>query len=124
MSDLATVREDLADLLSGLSANVYFFPPEVVMAPAVVIVPDSPYIQPVAIARSKYRARFRLTFAVAMTNNQAALNTLEGLIFDAYAALPVGYTVFDTTDVRPTNLGQSDLLTAEMVVEVLTEIGN
>lgn len=124
MSDLTTVREDLADLLAGLSANVYFFPPEVVLAPAIVIVPDSPYIVPVAIGRSKYRARFRLTFAVAMTNNQAALNTLEGLIFDTYAALPVGYTVFDTTDVRPTNLGQSDLLTAEMIVEVLTEIGN
>lgn len=122
--NLATVREDLADLLAGLSANVYFFPPEVVLAPAVVIVPDSPYIQPVAISRSKYRARFRLTFAVAMTNNQAALNMLEEMIFDTYAALPVGYTVFDTTDVRPTNLGQSDLLTAEMVVEVLTEIGN
>jgi hypothetical protein len=59
-----------------------------------------------------------------MTNNQAALNTLESLIFDAYSALPVGYTVFDTTDVRPTNLGQSDLLTAEMVVEVMTELGN
>lgn len=122
--NLATVREDLADLLAGLSANVYYFPPEVVLAPAIVIVPDSPYLQPVAIGRSKYRARFRLTFAVAMTNNQAALNTLEELIFDTYAALPVGYTVFDTTDVRPTNLGQSDLLTAEMVVEVLTEIGN
>ena len=122
--NLATVREDLADLLASLSANVYFFPPEVVLAPAVVIVPDSPYIQPIAIGRSKYRARFRLTFAVAMTNNQAALNTLEELIFDTYAALPVGYTVFDTTDVRPTNLGQSDLLTAEMIVEVITEIGN
>jgi hypothetical protein len=122
--NLATVREDLADLLAGLSANVYYFPPEVVMSPAVVIVPDSPYVQPLAISRSKYRARFRLTFAVAMTNNQAALNTLENLIFAAYAALPIGYTVFDTTDVRPTNLGQSDLLTAEMVVEVVTEIGN
>jgi len=95
-----------------------------VMAPAIVIVPDSPYVVPVAIGRSKYRARFRLTFAVAMTNNQAALNTLESLIFDVYDALPVGYTVFDTTDVRPTNLGQSDLLTAEMVVEVMTELGN
>jgi hypothetical protein len=122
--NLANVRQDLADLLANLSANVYFFPPEVVMAPAVVIVPDSPYVQPVAISRSKYRARFRLTFAVAMTNNQAALNTLEELIFATYNALPVGYTVFDTTDVRPTNLGQSDLLTAEMVVEVVTEIGN
>jgi hypothetical protein len=122
--NLATVREDLADLLANLSANVYFFPPEVVMTPAVVIVPDSPYIQPVAIGRSKYRARFRLTFAVAMTNNQASLNTIEELIFDAYDALPVGYTVFDVTDVRPTNLGQSDLLTAEMVVEVMTELGN
>lgn len=122
--NLATVREDLADLLAGLSANVYYFPPEVVMSPAVVIVPDSPYIQPLAIGRLKYKARFRLTFAVAMTNNQAALNTLEELIFATYQALPVGYTVFDTTDVRPTNLGQSDLLTAEMVVEVVTEIGN
>lgn len=122
--NLATVREDLADLLAGLSANVYYFPPEVVMSPAVVIVPDSPYIQPLAISRTKYKARFRLTFAVAMTNNQAALNTLEELIFATYEALPVGYTVFDTTDVRPTNLGQSDLLTAEMVVEVVTEIGN
>lgn len=119
---LATVREDLAGLLSGLNANVYFFPPEVVMTPAVIVIPDTSYITPLSIGTGKYRVKFRLTFAVAMTSNQAALNTLEDLIFAAFDALPVGYILGEVSDPRPVNLGQSDLLAAEMMVEVITQI--
>jgi len=118
------VREDLADLLAGLNANVYFYPPEVVMTPAVIVVPDVPYISPININRGTFRVKYRLTFAVAMTNNQAALNTIEDLVLDAYSALPVGYIVGETSEPRPTNLGQSDLLACDVVVEVVTEIGN
>lgn len=119
---LVTVREDLANLLSGMNANVYFFPPEVVMTPAAIVIPDTPYITPLSIGTGKYRVKFRLTFAVAMTSNQAALNTLEDLIFAAYDALPVGYILGEVSDPRPVNLGQADLLAAEMLVEVITQI--
>lgn len=120
--NLAEIREDLATLLSGLNANVYFFPPEVVMTPAAIVLPDTPYIEPLSIGANKYRIKFRLTFAVAMTSNQAALNAIEDLVFAAYNALPVGYILGEVSDPRPVNLGQSDLLSAEMMVEVITQI--
>lgn len=119
--NLSELREDLADLLAGLNANVYFFPPEVPILPAAIVIPDVPYITPLSISANKYRVKFRLTFAVAMTNNQAALNTIEELTFAAYAALPVGYIVGETSDPRPTALGQSDVLSCEMIVEVITQ---
>lgn len=124
MSSLVDVRQDLADLLGGLSANVYFYPPEVVLCPAIIVIPDVPYITPVSIGAGKYRVKFRLTFAVAMTNNQAALGTLENLIIEAYETLPVGYIVGETSEPRPATLGQSDLLTAEIIIEVITQLGN
>lgn len=120
--NLAVVREDLGNLLGNLNANVYYFPPEIVMTPATIILPDNPYVTPLSIGTNKYRIKFRLTFAVAMTSNQAALNALEDLVFAAYDALPVGYILGEVSDPRPVNLGQADLLSCEMLVEVITQI--
>lgn len=120
--NLSGIREDITDLLSGVDANVYFFPPEIVMTPACILIPDSDYITPMAIGANKFRIKFRLTFAVKMTSNQAALNALEDLIFEAYNSLAVGYILGEVSDPRPVNLGQSDLLAAEMRVEVITQI--
>lgn len=121
--NLVDVREDLMDLLGSVSANTYVFPPEVVLTPAVICVPDTPYITPMAISTGKYRVKFRLTFATAMANNQAALNTIEEMVFAAYNALiNVGYIVGETSDPRPTTLGQSELLTCDIVVEAMVQL--
>lgn len=119
--NLADVRQEVADLLDGVSANVYFFPPEVPMLPAIIIVPADDYITPITLGTNRYKVRFKLTFAVAMTNNQASLNTIEDLIFYAYEALPVSFMVGAVTNPQPVNLGQTDLLSCDLIIETMIE---
>lgn len=119
--NLAEVRQDLADLLSGANAAVYINPPEVPIVPAIIIVPGEPYIEPVLIGTGRYKITFKLTFAVAMTNNQAALNNIEELIFYAYGVLPIGYIVKETSAPSPVNLGNTDLLTSDITIETIIQ---
>ena len=42
---LEQVRTPLATALSSVAGNVYSFVPETVIPPAVVVVPDSPYLE-------------------------------------------------------------------------------
>jgi hypothetical protein len=42
---LEQVRTPLATALSSVAGNVYAFVPETVIPPAVVVVPDSPYLR-------------------------------------------------------------------------------
>lgn len=119
--NLSEIRQEVADLLDGITANVYFFPPEVPMLPAVIIVPADDYVTPVTLGSKRYKVRFKLTFAVAMTNNQASLNTIEDLVFYAYDKLPVSFMVGATTNPQPINLGQTDLLSCDLVIETMIE---
>lgn len=119
--NLSTLRQDIADTLSGLSANVYAYVPKAISAPAVVVFPDTNYVEPLSIGSGKYRVRFRVTFAVNMSDNQAALDNLETLLFDAYAALPNHWQAGTASNPQPVNLGQADLLACDLTLTVITE---
>jgi hypothetical protein len=41
---LSSIRTPLATALGSVSANVYAYVPEAVQVPAVILVPDSPYL--------------------------------------------------------------------------------
>jgi hypothetical protein len=118
--NLSGTRQAITTALSGTSANLYWYVPETVIAPAIVIVPDSDYIEPISISRNQYKARFRVTFLVSMRNNQSALDNIESLAFDTLAALPNGWQVGNVSQPNPINLGQADLLSADLTVEVMT----
>lgn len=120
--NLAEVRQDIGDLLAGANANVYFFPPEVPMLPAIIIVPANEYIKPVNIGSNRFMVRFRITFAVAATNNQASLNTIEELIFHAYDSLPIGYKLLETSQPQIVQLGQTELLSCDLLIETILQI--
>ena len=45
MTILSQVRQPLATALSGVAANIFSYVPESIPAPAVVLVPDSPYME-------------------------------------------------------------------------------
>lgn len=123
--NLQQIREELTDLLQGLSANVYWFPPVAPIAPAVVVVPGSPnYIDPVVIGLSKFRIYFNITFLVNMQDNQAALNNMEELLFDVYDALPATYVVGSATQPTPIKLNNTDYLSADIPVQVVIDLGN
>lgn len=117
--NLSSLRDEIADTLAGLSANVYSYVPKAIIAPAVVVFPDTQFIQPLSIGSGKYQVRFRLTFAVNMSDNQAALDNLETLVFAAYAALPNHWQAGTTTNPTPVNLGQADLLACDLTLTVI-----
>ena len=120
--NLTSLRQEIADSLSSETANIYFYPPATLVPPAVIVVPDSgTYIEPISIGAGKYRVRFRLTCAVALRDNQSALELIETLIFGVYQSLPSGYVVLDASSPAILNLGQSELLTSEITVEKIIQ---
>ena len=112
------VRDVLKTALSGISASVYSSPPEAVIPPACVIVPDAPYLETVTVGSGAIRVKINLviTAAVAYNNTAGALDGLEKLIISILTALPLGYVVGDVQ--RPTiqSVGASNLLIADLSV--------
>ena len=82
MANLATLRADLATALAGAGRVVFAFPKENASVPAIVLVPGSPYITPVAIggAGNRLNVRFDITAIVSATDNQAGLANIEALL--------------------------------------------
>lgn len=115
---LSSVRTPLATALSGVTATVYSFVPESIIPPAVVVVPDSPYLELETINKATLHTKinFTITVAVAYNSNPASLDNIEQLIMSVLAAIPSGYVV--STVERPTiqQVGQSNLLIADIRV--------
>lgn len=117
--NLSALRKTLTDLFDPTTVNVYWFVPAALIAPAVIVVPSDPYIEVLSIGRNKYKATFDLTFAVGMQDNQAALDNIENLIFDAIALLPVGWTYSNASQPIPQSLGQVDVLVSKITVSFI-----
>jgi len=111
-------RGTLATALASVTASVYSSPPEAVIPPACVIVPDSPYLETTTIGKSAVRVKinFTVTAVVAYNNNAGALDNLEQLIISIMQAMPTGYIVGDVQ--RPTiqAVGASNMLVADLAV--------
>ncbi len=99
---LEQIRTPLATALAGVAGNVYSFVPETVIPPAVVCVPDSPYLEFETISKTNIRAKINMTItvAVAYNSNPASLDNIEQLIISVLAVIPVGYIVSSVE--RPT----------------------
>jgi hypothetical protein len=112
------VRGTLATALAGVVASVYSSVPEAVIPPAVVIVPDAPYLETNLIGKSSVRVKvnFIVTAAVAYNSNAGALDNLEQLIISILAAMPTGYVVGDVQRPSITSVGASNLLVADLSV--------
>lgn len=118
-----TVRSDLAEALEGPGWNVYAYPPAVVTPPAVIIVPDEPYLALQGLGRRvQVRVRFRVTCAVAALDNPASLAQLERLLVGVYQRVPAGASSDTASRPSMTSVGPSDLLTSDLTVEVVTSI--
>ena len=122
---LADVRSQLADAFADLPANVYAYPPKGVSVPAIVVEPDSPYLEPITIgAGVKVRARYAISVLVNLIDNQAALDALERLVIGIYESLPAGVTVGDTTDPVQADVNGTSYLLAVVRVSVITQQEN
>lgn len=117
-STIADTRAGLANAFSALAANVYSSVPESPIPPAIVVVPDSPYMEVVLIgkAQTKVKLNFAITAIVSSNSNAGSLDNLEKLIIGILAAMPAGYVV-DVVE-KPTVLevGQSPMLVADINV--------
>lgn len=122
MANLAEFRQDLADALAAAGRVVYSFPKEQITPPALVLVPSSPYIVPVAIGglNNRINVRFDLTALVNATDNQAALANLETLMLDVFGALPSGASVTSWTQPDIVEVSGNQLLTSQIQIELVT----
>jgi hypothetical protein len=115
---LSAVRTPLATALAGVSANVFAYVPESIPAPAVVVVPDSPYMEFDTIGKSTFRCKINMTITccVAYNSNPASLDNIEQLIISVVSAIPAGYEVGAVQRPTVTQVGPSNLLVADISV--------
>jgi len=115
---LSAIRTPLATALAGVAGNVYSFVPETVIPPAVVVVPDSPYLELQTINKSTLHTKinFTISVAVAYNSNPASLDNIEQLIMSVLAVIPTGYVVSSVERPTVTQVGASTLLIADVRV--------
>ena len=115
---LSDIRTPLATALSTVAGNVYSFVPESVIPPAVVVVPDSPYLELETINKSTIHTKinFTISVAVAYNSNPASLDNIEQLIMSVLAVIPTGYVVSSVERPTVSQVGASTLLIADVRV--------
>ena len=117
-NSIAETRSALANAFSARSANVYPSVPESPLPPAIVVVPDSPYMEVVLIgnAKTQVKLNFAITAIVASNSNAGSLDNLEKLIIGILAAMPAGYVVGVIEKPTVLEVGQSPMLVADINV--------
>ena len=115
---LQQIRTPLATALSSVAGNVYGYVPETVIPPAVVVVPDSPYLEFETISKTNIRAKinFTISVAVAYNSNPASLDNIEQLVISVLAVIPNGYIVSSVERPTVTTVGALTLLIADVRV--------
>lgn len=115
---LSAVRTPLAEALASVAGNVYSFVPESVIPPAVVVVPDSPYLEFDLINKSviKCKINMTITVAVAYASNPASLDNIEQLLMSVLTVIPKGYEVSSVERPTVSQVGASTLLIANIRV--------
>jgi hypothetical protein len=115
---ISETRAALANAFGALSANVYPSVPEAPIPPAIVVVPDSPYMEVVLIGKAKTQVKlnFAITAVVASNSNAGSLDNLEKLIMGILAAMPAGYVVGVIEKPTVLEVGQSPMLVADINV--------
>ena len=111
-----SIRDALKTALAGVAASVYNSVPESIIAPAVVIVPGTPYLEPVLLSKANVKVKFNATATcmVAYNSNPGSLDNLEKLVISVLAALPAGYTVGVVERPIVSQIGAAQYLTADI----------
>jgi hypothetical protein len=123
MANLVSLRNDLASALGAAGRVVYAFPREQITPPALVLVPASPYLIPVAIGglSNRINVRFELTAIVGAADNQAALANMESLMLDVFNELPTGTSVINGwTQPQIQEISGQQMLTSSLTIELVT----
>ena len=118
------IRGAIKTALAGVTANVYDTVPEAPIVPAVVIVPDSPYMELETIGRAKVRVKlnYTITACVAYFSNAASLDNLEKLVISILSALSASkYELSTVEQPSVTQVGTTNLLVSDIRLSVRYE---
>lgn len=85
-------REALVTAFTGQGLQVYTTVPAVPRPPAVVIVPDSPWITHERGGTLGYRVRWRVLIVISPRNNEAATLDVENAIDALLPLIPAGFS--------------------------------
>ena len=118
------VRAAIKTALAGTTANVYDHVPESPIVPAIVIVPDSPYMELETIGKATLMVKlnYTITACVAYLSNPASLDNLEKLVISILGALNGSKYELSTVE-RPsvTQVGSTNLLVSDIRLSVRYE---
>ena len=122
---LTTLRSTLAtDLTNAGVWNIFAYPPSVITANSVIIVPADPYITPSNnVQVIPPLANFRVLMTVPMLDNQGNLNGIEDTIVAVFNLLNSSAIVMNVGTVSAPSVlsaASGDLLTADISVSILT----
>ena len=122
---LTTLRTTLAtDLTNAGVWNIFAYPPSVITANSVIIVPADPYITPSNnVQVIPPLANFRVLMTVPMLDNQGNLNGIEDTIVAVFNLLNTSAIVMNVGTVSAPSVlsaASGDLLTADISVSILT----
>jgi hypothetical protein len=123
MANLVSLRDSLASALSAAGRVVYAFPREQITPPALVLVPATPYLTPVAIGglSNRINVRFEITAVVGAADNQAALANIETLMLDVFNILPAGTSIINGwTMPQIQEVTGNQMLTSQITIELVT----
>jgi hypothetical protein len=118
------VRGAIKTALSTLSANVYDSVPETPIVPAIVIVPDAPYMELEVLGKvtTRVKLNYTITACVAYFSNPAALDNLEQLVMSILGKLNASKYELSVVE-RPTvtEVGTTTLLVSDIRLSVRYE---
>ena len=122
---LTTLRATLATALTNAGVwNIYAYPPSVITANSVIIVPADPYITPSNnVQIIPPLANFRVLMTVPLLDNQGNLNGIEDTIVAVFNLLNTSAIVMNVGTVSAPSVlsaASGDLLTADISVSILT----
>lgn len=122
---ITTLRTTLATALTNAGVwNTFAFPPSVILANSVIIVPADPYLTPSNnIQLLSPLANFKVLMTVPMLDNQGNLNGIEDTIVAVFNKLNESNIVMNVGTVSAPSIlsaASGDLLTADISVSILT----
>jgi len=111
-------RQALIAALEGNGYRVYDTMPAVPKPPAIVIIPDSPWIVPERLGSAlNYRVRWRVTVVISPRSNEAATTDIEDAVDVVLANIPASMNIEQVNAPQLQDTGaQGTVLTTEINV--------
>lgn len=115
----ASVRADLAEAITNdLQWQTFAYPAENPLPNSVIILPGSPWMQPLTIGTKAVRVNYVIKVIVNTADNQSELGKLENFIADIIDLLPPWATLTSVASPQELQVGTAYLTVSDLYVEV------